>query len=418
MRILLLSFGSRGDVQPYVALGRALKARGHEVTLSTGRGFESLIESHGVTAAPLSVDVRALINRPDIQEALHSLRGKVRAWRATREMSRRLLNEMWDIARQEKPDVIVYHIKAYAALDIAEALGCLAVPSFQIPAFVPTRAFANPLLPFRGLGGFGNRLGYRFLIRLTQMLTSGMVDDWRQSQLDLPPASSRNVFDGYHPKGRAVPRLHGFSRFVIPKPEDWDQRDVITGYWFLDQASGWQAPETLVRFLAEGPPPVYVGFGSMPGDGEKITRIVIEALAATGQRGVLASGWGGLASIEVSDRIYQLDSAPHDWLFPRCAAVVHHGGAGTTHEGLRWGRPSIVCPVFGDQPFWGRRVRDLGAGPAPLPLKKLSSDALAAALGATGNAGMIDRAGEIATEMAQERGVGEAVAVIETLAVD
>jgi len=201
----------------------------------------------------------------------------------------------------------------------------------------------------------------------------------------------------------------------VPRPDDWGEREQVTGYWFADQAKDWEPSETLARFLDAGPPPIYVGFGSMPSeDANKLARIVIEALDAVGERGVLASGWGGLDDSVRSEHVHLLETAPHDWLFPRCSAVVHHGGAGTTHEGLRWGRPSVICPVFGDQPFWGRRVLDIGAGPAPVPQKTLTPATLTRALAATRSPAIVSRADEIGSKLRAEPGTEGAASAIES----
>ncbi|MFA9443509.1 MAG: glycosyltransferase, partial [Hyphomicrobium sp.] len=157
------------------------------------------------------------------------------------------------------------------------------------------------------------------------------------------------------------------------------------------------------------------GFGSMPAeDTKKQTQIVIDALRKSCQRGLLATGWGGLAEVANSDAIHVLDAAPHDWLFPRCAAVVHHGGAGTTHEGLRWGRPMIICPLAVDQPYWGRRVMEIGAGPKPIPQKHLNREDLTAALEAVKDPVMIARAEKLGVAMRAEGGAEEAARVVET----
>ena len=186
----------------------------------------------------------------------------------------------------------------------------------------------------------------------------------------------------------------------------------MTGYWYLDRASGWQPPADLERFIADGPPPVYVGFGSMPAkDAASKTRAVLDALRLSGQRGILASGWGGLENTSNSDIVHVLEAAPHDWLFPRCSAVVHHGGAGTTHEGLRWGRPTIVCPFGVDQPFWGRRANAIGAGPKPVPQKRLTADSLATAITEALHPAVIARSAEIGTAMGREGGA-EAAAIV------
>ncbi|MCP4593378.1 MAG: glycosyltransferase family 1 protein, partial [bacterium] len=157
---------------------------------------------------------------------------------------------------------------------------------------------------------------------------------------------------------------------MAPKPSDWGEQAHVTGYWFLDHVSDWQPPADLVRFLESGPPPVYVGFGSMMSRrAEQTTRITLDALKQSGQRGLIATGWGALSQSDLPDEVFLIESVPHDWLFPRTAAVVHHGGAGTTGAGLRAGVPGIVVPFGGDQPFWARRVEALGVGPAPIPRK-------------------------------------------------
>ena len=278
MNVLILTFGSRGDVQPYVALGKALLARGHTVTLSTGQGFDAFIEAHGLKTAPLQVDIRALLQTPEMQRALRSLSARFRAHRQFRGMARRLLDEMWTVARELKPDVIVYHAKAYAAPHIAEALQAVAVPSFQIPGFVPTGAFPSPLLSVPSLGAFANRLSHKALLGIMGLVSSRMIKDWRQTTLGLGPAKRWAPFEGFAPGGWTVDRLHGYSRHVLPMPSDWSARDRVTGYWFLDQSADWEPPEPLLRFLGNGPPPVYVGFGSMPAeDGERLTRFVLDA---------------------------------------------------------------------------------------------------------------------------------------------
>ncbi len=415
MHVLILTLGSRGDVQPYVALGAALRERGHRVTLATGRSFEAMIEERGLAAAPLSDDIRELVETPEIRAALHSFSGKVKAWRRSKGMFRRQLDEMWAVARRLRPDAIVYHHpKGLAGRHIAERLGIVAIPTALIPAYVPTGAFPSPGLPLPNLGSFANRLSHKAVGGLVSLLLSGKIEAWRREALDLTSKGPRDLFAGYDPAGGAVTRLHAFSRHLVPPPEEWGGRELITGYWFSQPSATWEPPAALLRFLQAGPPPVYVGFGSMPAkDAGRVTRSVLEGLKIAGERGVLARGWGGLDLLDSSEGIHVLDAAPHDWLFPRCAAVVHHGGAGTTHEALRWGRPSVVCPVFGDQPFWAGRVHALGAGPAPLPQKRLTAEALAKALVAAREPAVRSRAAEIGAAMRAEPGAAGAAEAID-----
>lgn len=408
-----MTLGSRGDVQPYVAFGVALKARGHEVAITTGRGFDDLIEAHGLISAPISDDVRALLLDPIVQSALTSISGKIKAWRHFKGETTRQLDETWAITREIQPDIIVHHLKMGGAAAFGAALNIPALPSFLMPGLVPTSAYPNPMLPVANLGAFGNRLSSVLLLKIARATFSGMLARWQRSRLpDLK--SPGDPFEGFDPSGRPAPRLHAYSAHIMPKPADWGEREHVTGHWWLDDTRGWRPSDDLARFLEGGPPPVYVGFGSMPAaDAEQTTRVVLDALARSGQRGVLATVWGGLAKIDLPDTVHMLETAPHSWLFPRCAAVVHHGGAGTTHEGLRWGRPTIVCPFGVDQPFWGRRMAALGVGSDPIPQKALSADKLSAALTAVRDPALIARAEALGAAIRSERGAEAAADVIE-----
>lgn len=380
-KILILTLGSRGDVQPYVALGVALTRRGHEVAVSTGQGFDDLITGHGLASVPLSVDILALIDTPEIQAAMKSLRGKWRAFRSTKALMMRQLDDMWAIARDIAPDIIVYHPKAYPAPYLARALGAIAIPSFLQPGFAPTGAFPTPLVQIPDFLRVTNRVSHRMMLALMRLGTGTLFRPWLQGNPDVAASPRLDLLAGYHPRARAIPRLHAHSAHVVPKPSDWGEGEHVTGYWFLPETTSFEPPADLVDFLDDGSPPVYVGFGSMPSiDTDKTARAVMGAVQGTGTRAIVARGWGALAGAASTGAVHVLDSAPHDWLFPRCAAVIHHGGAGTTHEGLRWGRPTLVCPLFGDQPFWGRIVNDLGAGPKPIPLRTLTEQNLSAAL--------------------------------------
>jgi sterol 3beta-glucosyltransferase len=191
----------------------------------------------------------------------------------------------------------------------------------------------------------------------------------------------------------------------------------VTGYWFLDPAEDWMPAPALVDFLAAGPPPVYVGFGSMSSrKPEETTALILGALARTGQRGIIHAGWGGMQRADLPDSVLMIDGVPFSWLFPRVAVVVHHGGAGTTSAGLRAGVPAVVVPFFGDQPYWGQRVADLGVGPAPIPRKKLTAERLAQAIQvAVTDHAMRQRAAELGTKIRAEDGVACAVAVVEQM---
>jgi sterol 3beta-glucosyltransferase len=214
-------------------------------------------------------------------------------------------------------------------------------------------------------------------------------------------------------RGR-VPILYAYSPAVLPPPASWSPRARVTGYWFLDLPASWKPPEDLVRFLDAGPPPVFVGFGSMLG--KRANQVALEAtraLGALGQRSILAFPEGVLEGADLPPDAHLAGDIPHSWLFPKMAAVVHHGGAGTTGAALRAGRPSVVVPLTADQAFWARRVSRLGAGPPPLSASRLTSATLAAAIHvALTDPSVETRARELGRQIAAEDGVGQAVAEI------
>jgi sterol 3beta-glucosyltransferase len=207
-------------------------------------------------------------------------------------------------------------------------------------------------------------------------------------------------------------RLYAYSPHVVPRPDDWPAHHVVTGYWFLPPPAEWQPSEELRAFLSAGPPPVYIGFGSMmTQDPQKTTALVTQALSQAGQRAVLVGGWGALeGGSSHSEDLLFINDVPHHWLFPQMAAVVHHGGAGTTGAALRSGVPSIVVPFSFDQHFWGDRVAKMGVGPRPLPYPKLTAQSLAAAITqAIGDPGMRERAAGLGANIQQEQGTAQAL---------
>jgi len=297
---------------------------------------------------------------------------------------------------------------------IAEALGAPHCTGLLQPVR-PTRAFPSPFTPalprWWPLRGAYNLASHHLFLRAFAHFFRGVVPLLR-AEHGLPPISRREVWRGE--EAAAAPILFGFSPSVVPRPRDWPPRAQVAGYWFLDTHEGWQPPEELSAFLDAGPPPVYVGFGSMvTRDPQAATELVLEALRRSGQRGVLLTSSGAFIEEGLPGEVLAVRSAPHDWLFPRMAAVVHHGGAGTTSAGLRAGVPSVLVPFFADQPFWGRTVHELGVGPRPVPHKRLTADRLAAAIGrAVSDEAMRERAADLGERIRAEDGVGRALEIL------
>jgi sterol 3beta-glucosyltransferase len=294
----------------------------------------------------------------------------------------------------------------------------LALP---LPLYTPTSAFPAPLFVSPAffnrlrLRGWFNRFTYNFG-RLANIMYSGAINDFRVNALGLTP-QSRFADTTRLWNGEPLPILYPYSRHVLPVPPDYPAHVHVTGYWFLEQTKEHPLPDRLRHFLEAGPRPVYVGFGSMSGTrGRERARTVVGALQKAGVRGVLASGTGGLEADELPNSVLMLESVPHDKLFPHVAAVVHHGGAGTTAAGLRAGKPTVICPFIADQPFWGRVIHNLGVGPKPIPQKRLTVENLASAIRiAVDDGTMEQRAAEVGAKIRAEDGVAAGIAVIEAI---
>ncbi len=411
MKITILTLGTHGDVQPYVALGLGLRRAGHHVTVAAGERFAPFITGYGLDYAHSEWDFPDLLQSRSGRAALGQGERTVHSLRGIAPVLRRVLDQEWAAAHDA--EAIIYHPKAFGGYHIAEKLGVPGFLAVPFPAFSPTSAFPNLFLSVsENLGSFLNLASYGAFIRLNTTPYWRVINRWRREVLGLPPRSP--VTDYLRQGGLPVTRLYCYSPHVIPTPDDWNAASVATGYWFLDRRDDWHPPADLVRFLAVGPPPVYVGFGSMIGrDPAATTAIVLDALRLSGERAVLARGWGGLDARDVSGEVCVVDSIPHDWLFPQVAAVVHHGGAGTTAAALRAGVPSVICPFFGDQPFWGRRIHALGVGPEPIPHNELTAARLGDAIRcATSDSAMRAAAADLGATIRAENGVARAVNII------
>jgi sterol 3beta-glucosyltransferase len=422
MKILMLTVGSRGDVQPFVALGRGLQAAGHSVTVCTCARFEALIRQQGLEYGYMSNDFLELMDSATGRNAMER-GGTVWGWLKTtlpmaaqaKALYRCILSDAWNAAQAAQPDLVVFHPKVLAGAQIAEKLNVPVAIAVPLPAIASTAKFAAVGFPSWPLGSWYNKLTHA-LLQQSYRLYDDVVRDFRQNILNLPPQARKTGLT-VDSSGRAIPVLHGYSPSVLPRPSDWPETAYVTGYWFLDRDEQWQPPPELQAFLAAGEAPVYIGFGSMAGrNPQRTAEIAIAALQQAGARGILATGWGGLEPTQLPSHIFKLDAAPHAWLFPKMAAVVHHGGAGTTAAGLRAGRPTIIFPFFGDQPFWGKIVYELGVGTKPIPQKELTSEKLAAAIReATSNPTIQQKATDLGAQIACEDGIGNAIAILEGL---
>lgn len=412
MHIAVLASGSRGDVQPYVALCKGLRAAGHDVRLISAENYAPLAKSAGIAFCPTRGDVQAVAE----SEEMRALIEKGDFIAITRFQAQALKRMAVPLAQDalaacQGAELLITALGGvFSGAAIAEKLNLPLLQAYLVP-MTPTRDFHSVLLPAAG-PALPAALAKPSHHITQQMIWQGVREAdriAREQVYGLQPAPFTGPYNDPRLKRGTV--LYGFSPSVVARPSDWDSRIHITGYWFLDEAQDWSPPPGLPEFLSAGERPIYIGFGSMSNrKPEEVTRIVLEALAQTGQRAIVASGWGGLSRQDLPDHVFMVESIPHAWLFPRMAAVVHHGGAGTTAAGLRAGVPSILVPFFGDQPFWGQRVAALGVGPDPIPRGKLSAARLAAAINrAVNEQAMRERAVALGARIRTEDGVREAV---------
>ncbi len=413
MIISIVASGTRGDVQPYVALGKGLKAAGYTVQVLTTDDFEGLVRDAGLAFFTIGSSIESVLQSDEWRQTMEDgnfLKILSRMMAEMKTRSQAMAAKM--PALFGGTDLIVTGMGGMTGtLSIAEKLSIPLIQAYVFP-ITPTRDFPGPLTPKLPMGRMLNRLSY---LPMRQMLwqSGRMADVIVRRELSMPRGS---FFGPYRSlKQKRVPLMYGYSKYVLPRPSDWDDLNQVTGYWFLDPSVEWTPPADLVDFLQSGPPPTYIGFGSMGNrKPEETTRIALKALAMTGQRGVLAAGWGGLSQTDLPETVHMISSIPHSWLFPRMAAVVHHGGAGTTAAGLRAGIPSIVVPFFGDQPFWGQRVAELGVGPVPILKRQLSAERLAAAINQTvQNRPMRNKAAALGEQIRAEDGIAQAVSIIQ-----
>jgi len=413
MRITLLSYGSRGDVQPFLALAVGLKKAGHTVTLAAPHRFADFVAQYGILFAPLAGDPE------EISRIMNDAGGN------NYRMIMGMKSYIFDIAPQVVRDAraaiagaeMLVHgfLFTTGAHTFARELGIPDVSVQTFPMFMPTRAFPNVALANMKPGC----LNYFSHWLATQIFWYGGNSGYYQLRRRFLANLPEKLYWPFTPTPERplTPLLFAYSPTVLPRPAEWTARSLhITGYFFMEGGQKYQPPAPLTDFLALGDAPVCVSFGSMVNrDADRVHQIVREALALMHRRGIFLTGWGENLHTDANEDVLYLDEAPHDWLFPRCKAIIHHGGAGTTAAGLRSGKPSIIVPHIGDQPFWGKRVAALGAGPDPIPVKQLTTQRLVAALEQADEQAIRVRAQEVGRLIQQEDGVGEALHVIESM---
>lgn len=441
LNVVIQVVGSRGDVQPFVALGKVLKETyGHRVRLATHETFKDFVIENGLEFFCIGGDPAELmafmVKNPGLMPGFDTLRsgdiGKRRkgigeilrgTWRSCIETGNGLgvdplqqtVEEWMGIEDQlpeqlKKPfvaDAIIANPPAFGHIHCAEKLGIPLHMMFTMP-WSPTQQFPHPLANIQSSNAdasITNYISYIMVDILTWQGLGDVINRFRKDSLRLDPISI--VWAPAMLARLKVPFTYCWSPALIPKPKDWSHHISIAGFYFLDLAQNYTPAPDLAAFLDAGEPPVYIGFGSIVvDDPNAMTKMIFEAVKITGRRALVSKGWGGLGADElgIPDGVFMLGNCPHDWLFKRVSAVVHHGGAGTTAAGIAAGRPTVVVPFFGDQPFWGAMVARAGAGPEPVPYKDLTAEKLAESINKALEPESLERAQELCDKIKQENG--------------
>ena len=404
MHITILALGSRGDVQPYAALGSGLKSAGHEVRFITFESFASLVAENQLDFHPIRGNAQTLVTNGGAD-----LFGLVRSFGSLAEGYARDLSAPYlgktDLIINQLPDGLYGN-------DLAEKYGVPMIMASVIP-LARTKKFPLVGFPRLPMPGY-NKATYYLGEQIAWQMFRSVINRWRKETLRLPPLPVKGYFGqvGTH----QIPVVNGFSQHVVPRPQDWNEHIHVTGYWFPENKE-WQPSSDLAAFIEAGKPPVFIGFGSMPiKDPQRTTKFILEALKQSGQRGILHMGWGGLGNQSLPDYVFKIEYAPYEWLFPRMAMVIHHGGSGTTAFGLRSGIPSCVVPLVFDQHYWGQRIAELGVGPKPIPYKELNVKHLTEAIrSGVGNLRIKLNAFALGQRIQAEKGIENALNVIEKM---
>ena len=401
MRVTILAFGTRGDVQPLIAFGLGLQAAGHTVRFVTPHAFYELAHEYDLDCVPVELDLRL----PSQKQVKTGRLSAFRLAKLAQKYIRDALGNIWEATQDSE---------ALVFSDWGRILGTHLIEKLGVPACMGLVHPQQMRIIYPETNVFGTHLGWlqswarKWL--LWHLALRKPINEWRRDTLELPATtffSSELAL-----KHRRIPLFYEHSAYVFPKPTNWPNWLHVTGYWFLDVANNWHPPKDLVKFLAAGTPPICIGFSSM--SNQKVSgmaKVIIQALSLAQQRGILLAGWSELGkNITLPEDVFCIDAIPHTWLFPQVAAVVHHGGPGTLAVALRAGVPNIVVPFALDQPFWGERVAQLGVGPAPISPDELTAEKLAAAIDKAVNDKRIkQRAATLGAKIRAEDGVNRAV---------
>jgi sterol 3beta-glucosyltransferase len=408
IKISILVAGTMGDLLPFICLGRQLVVLGYRVCLVTHAPYRLRIEEAGLECAPIEMDVQEVLQSEDglaLMEAGRSDLSSFLSLKILQTYLAEILNKSWEACQHS--DCIIYASPLMQhGFHIAERLNIPSILASVNPPMTPTRRFFSPYLPRFDfpLGGMYNVASHLIAEQASWQFLRSEYNNWRVKTLGLPTLA----FGAFSQRRSKSLELYGYSPTIYPIPDDWSDRVHVTGFWFPEpNRELWQPPPELLKFLEADSPPIYIGFGSMTLRHPKaFLELLLAAVKHSGQRAIINSGWAGLASATLSPNVLLLKWANFDWLFPRIAGAVYHGGSGSCGYCLRYGVPSQIVPFVLDQFAFGKRLAQMGVALPPVPYKRLSVACLSEALGALAtNQQLRDRTRRISEQVVLEPGV-------------
>lgn len=404
MKIAILTLGTRGDVQPYAVLGKALKERGHEVTLSTAKNFESLVVAYGLDFVSVDADFQSLLNSEEGKKIRKNpFLAKKQLTKFVYPMMADAFAKFYKLAQQS--DCVLFHVKTMAD-NFADQFPEKLIKTDVVPATQPTSAFPNPVFSAFSLPSFLNKFTFKLTELGLKMWTKSIQEFRRNAGLPI----KFNKPD--------LPSIYGISEALLQKPDDYPHNSFFTGFW-LDESSS-ELGDDLLDFVSTGEKPLLITFGSMPFDNEQNISGLISALnKQLGVRIVVVKGWGvsDMEELDSNPDIKVIDAAPYDKLFPLVKAIVHHGGIGTMAACMKAGKPFWACPVLhplGDQFFWGKLAYQKGVALYPRPINKLTTELFVSGVKELmEDTSLYVKAEELAERLSMENGVANAIHIIE-----
>ncbi len=417
MKIAITTVGTRGDLQPYIALGIGLKAAGHDVLIVSAKNEAAFVQHYGLDFFPLDVDIQKIMESDDVKgmaKGNNPIKFIVSHLKGSKKMKQKLVAtqaEIWTACQDA--DAIIFHPGMPIGFFIAKQLGKVSILANPFP-MVGTSLYPSILFyTMPRLGKAFNVFTHFIFQKLFWALSKSAIKEFWDANVKTNMNFSISPIQQQIESG--MPVLNGYSELLFSHDDKWGKNIHTTGSWLVETEANFIPPIDLVQFIEKAEPPIYIGFGSMK-DVESFNvtfKMIAEALAITKQRAVVALGWSTLNNDEpIPDNIFLIESIPHSWLFPKMKMLIHHGGVGTTAAGLTAGKPTIIIPHNADQPAWGLRVYELGVGAKPIKKTKLTVDKLASTILFALQPAIVLNAEKLGVELRKENGVSEAVRFI------